>query len=364
MLLGQSPPALRSIRILAGTGWLLPTPQPLPLRDAQLLHPHGVSVDARGRVYIADTGHNQIDEYNPATGQMRCVAGGGTQKPSAGWLAATRVRLRNPWSVAADGDGNIYVADSGAGLIEKVIIHTGQIKVIAGGGNAPVTGSPLPALSLALLAPEQVAVDRHGNVYFAVTVLGADASEILKLDTGLHTIVAIAGLGPLRAKHSPHQGNQIRLPGAVALAVAFNGDLYIADAEAGCVYRLKSRSGKLSIYAGGGKRMPGASPLRPRAARLNQPLAVAVDPPGNLYLLQSVPGQTGGLMMLLEVSRQDGKLHVVSGLGHRWPSLRPIAARAVALQAGALASDSFGTIYITDTQRSTVEVISSSAEQN
>ena len=66
------------------------------------------------------------------------VAGNGTSGFFGNGGPATLTSLSNPRSVAVDGDGNLYFADSGNNRIRKVT--NGIITTIAGNGTAGYSG--------------------------------------------------------------------------------------------------------------------------------------------------------------------------------------------------------------------------------
>jgi uncharacterized protein (TIGR03437 family) len=131
-----------------------------PATSAQLGSPYGVAVDPVGSLYIADTYCNCIREVS--NGVITTVAGNGTAGFSGDGGPATRAELQQPWGVAVDAAGSLYIADLDNLRIRKV--SSGVITTVAGGGdqfgdNGPATG--------AQLAGAGVAVDSAGNVYIA-----------------------------------------------------------------------------------------------------------------------------------------------------------------------------------------------------
>ncbi|MEI7623684.1 MAG: hypothetical protein WCJ88_09025, partial [Actinomycetes bacterium] len=107
------------LRVLAGNGTQGSTPASNgPARDSALSRPGSSAVDAQGNVYIADTGNNVIVKVTPS-GVLSVIAGGGATPPSTS-ATATTVQLSSPSGVAVDALGNVYIADTGNNLIEKV----------------------------------------------------------------------------------------------------------------------------------------------------------------------------------------------------------------------------------------------------
>ena len=78
--------------------------------SAQLSSPSVVAVDTDGNLYIADTGNNRIRKVTP-DGLISTIAGTGTKGFSGDGGPATAAELHFPTGVAADADGNIYIAD-------------------------------------------------------------------------------------------------------------------------------------------------------------------------------------------------------------------------------------------------------------
>jgi sugar lactone lactonase YvrE len=87
-------------------------------RDTSALsHPYGITVDETGNVYVADPGNNKIRKITPE-GRMTTFAGSGLRGNGNG--AANEASFYNPYGVAADSKGNIYVADYQNNLIRKI----------------------------------------------------------------------------------------------------------------------------------------------------------------------------------------------------------------------------------------------------
>lgn len=129
-------------------------------------HPQGIAIDASGNLYIADTGNSVIRMITKATGQVSTYAGTVGQTGTADNVR-TQALFNGPTSVAVDSSGNVYVADFSNNTIRK-ISAAGNVTTLAGapgvGGDAD--GSGTHAL---FNQPYQLAVDGSGNVYVADT---------------------------------------------------------------------------------------------------------------------------------------------------------------------------------------------------
>ncbi len=150
-----------------------------PAIDGELFHPAGQAEDSSGNVYIADSGNNRIQEI-PSTSHMQwgismtagdvyTIAGSkfGMGGYSGDGSAATSALLSTPASIAVDAAGNLFIADQGNNRIREISASTGDIATIAGNGLAGFSGNSGPAGMAELDAPQNVAVDAHGDVFIA-----------------------------------------------------------------------------------------------------------------------------------------------------------------------------------------------------
>ena len=120
-----------------------------------------------GNLYIADAGNQRIRKVTVTTDIITTIAGTGTSSYSGDNNAATSATLNNPFSLAIDSSGNVYIADVGNHRIRKVTISTGVITTIAGTGASSYSGDNSAATAATLNTPRGVDVDLLGNVYIA-----------------------------------------------------------------------------------------------------------------------------------------------------------------------------------------------------
>jgi uncharacterized protein (TIGR03437 family) len=135
--------------------------------SARLSDPQGVTVDAMGNVYIADTGNHRIRKVTP-DGVITTIAGTGKPAFSGDGRDAAGASLHQPKKIALDAAGNLYIADSMNHRI-RVIDGSGVIRTIAGNGRPGFAGDGGLAADASLNEPSGVAVDRAGRVYISDT---------------------------------------------------------------------------------------------------------------------------------------------------------------------------------------------------
>jgi hypothetical protein len=149
--------------------------------NALLDYPRGVAADSEGNIYIAD--NDRIREVSG--GIISTVVGGGTGKLGDGG-PATEATLGSPYGIAFDSVGSLYIADSGSNRVRKV--SKGAISTIAGGGKF---GDGVLATKASLFEPAGVAVDLLGNVF----ILEPGYGRIRMVSTVDGTISTVSSYG-------------------------------------------------------------------------------------------------------------------------------------------------------------------------
>jgi sugar lactone lactonase YvrE len=127
--------------------------------------PNGIASDASGNLYVADTYNDTIRKITPA-GTVTTLAGSAGISGSNDGTGIFAL-FNQPFGTALDASGNVYVADTGNAIIRK-ITPTGFVTTIA--GIAGVAGWKDGIGTSALLnQPRSLVVDGDGNVYVVDT---------------------------------------------------------------------------------------------------------------------------------------------------------------------------------------------------
>jgi uncharacterized protein (TIGR03437 family) len=189
-----------------------------PAANAQLYGPNGVAVDSAGNVYIADTFNYRVRKIS--NGVITTVAGGGSVLGDGG--PATSALLGLPYAVAVDSAGSLYIADAGANRIRKV--SSGAITTVAGNGTIGYSGDGGPATSAQLYDPFGVAVDSTGNLYIADT----GNARVREVQNGVISTVAGNGTPGYSGDGGPAGSAMLDYPSGVAVGP---GIVYVSDAD-------------------------------------------------------------------------------------------------------------------------------------
>ena len=199
---------------------------------ARLSAPWGVAVDGSDNLYIADRNNHRIRRVD-ADGNIATVAGDGTSGSGGDGGPATAAQFNNPHSVMLDGDGNIYIADSLNNRIRRVDAD-GNIATVAGDGTKGFGGDGGPATAAQLDFPNDVALDRAGNLYIADR--GNYRIRWVDADTG--NIATVAGTGTNGFSRDGGLATQSRLYAPHGVTVDRSGYVYIADRDSHRIRRV------------------------------------------------------------------------------------------------------------------------------
>ena len=154
--------------------------------NARFLNPQALTVGSDGIVYIADTGNDTIRRFAPKTGLVTTVAGSALQVGAVDDVGSA-ARFAHPRSLALDGAGALYVADSGNSTIRRIDLATGSVSTVAGVAQQP--GSVDGPVATARLSGPDWLVFGLGRLYF----LDGGALRYLDPTAGVVSTVVAAG---------------------------------------------------------------------------------------------------------------------------------------------------------------------------
>ena len=192
---------------------------------ARFNFPFGVAVDTFGTVYVADT-YNHMIRRVAANGTVSTMGGSaGIRGTADGGLGTSRFAY--PIGITVDAQGFIYVADSQNNTIRK--INQGNVvTTIAGTAGAAGTADGVALTVARFNQPNGVAVDSTGTVYVADTFSHTIRSIVTT--NGVATVTTLAGLAGTQGS-TDGTGAVARFSQPNSLSVDANGNLYIADTQ-------------------------------------------------------------------------------------------------------------------------------------
>ncbi|HEY1430578.1 MAG TPA: hypothetical protein VGF39_02970 [Stellaceae bacterium] len=312
-----------------------------PAAQALLNGPFDVGFDPKGNLYFSDTFNHCIRRVDARTNVITTCAGCGEAGYSGDGGPATRARFNEPYGIAVDNAGNVYVADRHNHCVRRVDGATGTVTTFAGSGSSGFGGDDGPASRAGMVEPNGLALDPAQTRLFIADV--AD-HRVRVVDLASGVIRTFAGTG--KSEHSGDGGPAAAagVYGARAVKVATDGTVYILERQGSTLRAVDPRNGIITTVAGTGERGHGGDDGPALAAVFDAPKELAIDRDGNLLIVDTenhairrVDLRTRTVVPLAGSGRQGG-----DGDGG--------SARAAALDrphGAAVAAD--GSIYIGDT---------------
>jgi sugar lactone lactonase YvrE len=251
-----------------------------PATAAALNFPSSVAVDGQGNLYIADTLNHCMRRVDAATGLITTVAGTGAQRFSGDGGPGIAATLNEPAAVVIDQDRYLYIADQGNHRVRRLDLVTGLISTVAGTGEAAYNGDGMPAVEAALAGPSGLALGPDHSLYVADTFNG----RIRRIDLESGRIDTVAGDGGAYRYQGRDDEVSMSLSRPYGLTVEPDGDLLITDSDSHLIRRWERDTRLVSRVAGNGRPEFGGDEGPPRESYLNFPFGVAVDRQGNIYI--------------------------------------------------------------------------------
>jgi uncharacterized protein (TIGR03437 family) len=294
---------------------------------AQVDQPEGLVVDSAGNLYIADAANDRVRKVSP-TGIIITVAGTGHPGFSGDNGPAGSAQLNQPYGLALDPAGNLYIADYGNQRVRRIGTG-GTITTVAGNGQTGSNGDGGPATSAQMLSPRNLAVDPAGNIY----VSEFQGHTVRRIATdGTITTFAGTGVAGFSGDGGPAVAAQLAFPAGLALDAA--GALYIVDTVNYAIRKVQA--GTITTVCN----------QQNFGVPNTQLSGIAADSAGGLY----IPEGVDSVVWLLS---PGGTLTLVAGIpGSSTPSGDGgLALQTALIKPVDVAVDTAGDLYISELQR-------------
>jgi sugar lactone lactonase YvrE len=230
----------------------------------------GITADAAGNIYIADSSNHVIRKVN-TSGIISTIVGAFANPAVSGFAGdggpATSAKLNTPEDVEVDANGNLFIGDFGNNRVRVVyqggaqvaaliaatgggVAQAGSIYTIAGNGGTTFAAvdTVVNATGVAISQPRKIALDARGNIYIAdngnsvVWFLDGTTGFIRQI-AGTQTVTSNApgcGLSGTIGDGCPATLATLNPNSAMGVAVDSQENLYITDP-------LDSRLRKVSV---------------------------------------------------------------------------------------------------------------------
>ncbi len=270
--------------------------------QARFSYPNDVAADGAGNVYVADTGNHTIRKITPA-GEVTTLAGVAGQSGNVDGTG-TQARFSHPMGIATDGAGHVYVADSDNSAIRK-ITPAGEVSTFA---------------AVISVFVRSVAVDRSGTVYVAGRDYNTDRGGVQKITpAGEVTLLPAFGTNPVGVATDPA------------------GNVYVANTAPTSTIDKLTPGGQISTlasFAGTGL--------------FWWPSDVAADGAGNVYVAD---------MTSHDIRKIAASGEVTTLAGGRYGTADGNGAAANFFYPNGVATDRVGNVYVADTYNHTIRKI-------
>ena len=320
------------------------------VKNALLNSPQNVYVNKKGDVYITDFGNSVIRKVDAKTGIITTVAGNGSNGFSGDGGPATQASLSNAFHTATDDNGNLYISDLSNNRIRRVDAVTGIIQTIAGTGNLGFNGDGKKALETDLMGPFGLAFDKDGNLVFSDQY----GLCLRKLNMTTQVITTVAG-NPQSRGYGGDGGPAVQAMFNFIWNVAcdrIHGDIYVNDQSNGRVRKINPSTGIITTVAGNGNYGNSGMGGPATSASFEQPVGIAVDKNGNLYIADQY------LSQVYAVNKQTGIINLVAGNGtNGYYGDGGPAVLSVLSWTNSLSIDANGVLYINDSNNNRIRTI-------
>jgi streptogramin lyase len=250
-----------------------------PAREALLNEPYEIKFDAEGSMYFVEMQNNLIRKVDKTTGLISTIAGTGKAGFSGDGGPARQATFNKPHSIALDGQGSLFVCDIGNHRVRRIDLKSGIVTTFTGTGMKAIPADGSSFLNAAVSGPRAVDFAANGDIILALR----EGNAVYRLDLTRNLFVHLAGTGKSGYSGDGGPARQAALSGPKGVAIAPNGDIFLADTESHTVRVIRQVTGIIETAVGDGQKHDGPDG-DPQSCGLARPHGVCVDAAGNVFI--------------------------------------------------------------------------------
>jgi NHL repeat len=214
-----------------------------PVGTTEFSGPSGVAVDGSGIVYVGDFTNRRVRKV-AADGTTTTLAGNGSQGSFDGTGGAGgTTTFNNPWGLAVDGSGTVFVIDSSASLVRRIATDGSTTTMTGLGGNGFFDGT---AATTRFNFPTGLVIDGAG---VEVVDYGNNRIRVVAPNGDTTTLAGNGNLGTTDGTGGPAGTTEFSGPIGIARDPA-TGDLYIGEQNTSRIRRVKILDGSTITITG------------------------------------------------------------------------------------------------------------------
>jgi sugar lactone lactonase YvrE len=314
--------------------------------DTQVNNPYGIIFGPDGALYFCDLDNQRIRRFDPKTRQVTTIAGNGERGYTGDGGPALQASLNMPHEIQFDAAGNLYIAERDSHVIRRVDGTSRIISTVAGTGVAGFSGDGGPGNTAQLRQPHSIVFDRDGTLL--ICDIGNHRIRRLHLDTGVIETWAGTGQPADTPDGAPVSGTPLRGPRTMAMAP--NGDLFLALREGNAILRIDARTKTLHRIAGTGEQGYSGDGGPALAAKLGGPKGLAYAP-GLLYVADTENH------VIRRIDLVTGIITTALGTGARGDGPETSPRECKMARPHGLLTDAAGALYVTDSEAHRIRVL-------
>ncbi|NKB56378.1 MAG: hypothetical protein GKS00_08585 [Alphaproteobacteria bacterium] len=322
-----------------------------PAVDATLNNPFDIAFDPAGNLVFTDTFNHCVRRVEAQSGTIETVAGIGVAGYSGDGGSATKACFNEPYGIAIDDSGAIYVADRHNAAVRRIDGATGMVTTFVGVGKARFSGDGGSACEAGMVEPNGLAFSRDGGRLYIADVAD-NRVRVVDLSSGI--ISTFAGTGEAAHDGDGRPAVAAGIFGARAVVSRPSDDgIYILERQGSSLRLVAPGDGTISTVASTGETGYGGDGGPVASAIFERPKEMTLDGDGNVLIVD-----TENHAIRLIDWRSD-RVSTIAGDGaHGFSGDGVVATQSSLARPHGVAVASDGSVYIGDTENNRIRKLS------